>query len=405
MRLILLLLIILYLHIPIVGQNPDDWTGFEFKQFDKTLFGDYTFNEIQKDYTLSLPDYFLDNKKLPKSCNGQAEFYRNWAMELPICDWNFLKLEKGGILTIKQGYRWDGATNGTVDRYHNHRSSLLHDAIYDLMRLEYLEPDNLNADTIDLNFTGYHNRKMADMIFYMIAIEDGDTKNGAKTDYFFVRTAGWPGPRLPGRVRSWKYHVSELTAEFVDNEINLQWEPNEWYINKDNINDIPEYMIYRDGEIIEFIKAYTIIDSTKNKIQFLNTYTDKHIEKGRQYTYQLKTTNTDVNKYDWSNEVTVVADNVSIDNNISDNTKSLSIHNYPNPFKQHTTIEFYLDKPGKVLLSIFNSKGQLISKPVDGYFKKGFHKINWNSENLARSIYICCLDTATYTAFIKITKY
>lgn len=49
---------------------------------------------------------------------------------------NFLSISKTGLLTIELGYAWDGASGPTKDDKTNMESSLVHDALYQLMRQE-----------------------------------------------------------------------------------------------------------------------------------------------------------------------------------------------------------------------------------------------------------------------------
>ncbi len=44
-------------------------------------------------------------------------------------DTHFLRLDKSGVLTIRKGYSWDGASNA-VDTLSFMRGSLVHDAFY-----------------------------------------------------------------------------------------------------------------------------------------------------------------------------------------------------------------------------------------------------------------------------------
>ena len=50
----------------------------------------------------------------------------------------FIKLDAKGKLTIKRGYAWDGPSGPVVDTKENMRASLVHDALYQLMRHEEL---------------------------------------------------------------------------------------------------------------------------------------------------------------------------------------------------------------------------------------------------------------------------
>ena len=50
----------------------------------------------------------------------------------------FLKLGEDGILTIKERYAWDGPSGPTIDTLNFMRGSLVHDAIYQLIRMKEL---------------------------------------------------------------------------------------------------------------------------------------------------------------------------------------------------------------------------------------------------------------------------
>ena len=50
----------------------------------------------------------------------------------------FITLSKGGKLTIKSGYAWDGPSGPTIDTNTFMRGSLAHDALYQLMRMGLL---------------------------------------------------------------------------------------------------------------------------------------------------------------------------------------------------------------------------------------------------------------------------
>jgi len=52
---------------------------------------------------------------------------------------DFISLEIDGVLTINSGYAWDGPSGPTVDTKNFMRGSLVHDAIYQLMREKLLD--------------------------------------------------------------------------------------------------------------------------------------------------------------------------------------------------------------------------------------------------------------------------
>jgi len=73
----------------------------------------------------------------------------------------YLKLKKDGTLIIRVGYSWDGATNPAIDSKNFMRGSLVHDALYQLIREGILNPNQ---------------RERADKILYSICRQDGMNK-------------------------------------------------------------------------------------------------------------------------------------------------------------------------------------------------------------------------------------
>jgi len=71
----------------------------------------------------------------------------------------FLSFSSDGVLTIRKFYAWDGPSGPTIDTRDFMRGSLVHDALYQLMRLGVL----------DYNV----HRKRADEILREICLEDG----------------------------------------------------------------------------------------------------------------------------------------------------------------------------------------------------------------------------------------
>ena len=59
-------------------------------------------------------------------------------MDMPV-ETQYLRLETNGVLYIKGGspdsYYWDGPSGPTIDTANSMRASLVHDALYQLMRL------------------------------------------------------------------------------------------------------------------------------------------------------------------------------------------------------------------------------------------------------------------------------
>jgi hypothetical protein len=93
-------------------------------------------------------------------------------------DTEYIKLSISGILKIKEGYAWDGPSGPVIDTLNVMRGSLIHDALYQLMRTKYLDHDTYRED--------------ADKILRKIILEDGTWKFRAWYIYQGVRLFGNP---------------------------------------------------------------------------------------------------------------------------------------------------------------------------------------------------------------------
>ena len=74
------------------------------------------------------------------------------------------------------------------------------------------------------------------------------------------------------------------------------------------------------------------------------------------------------------------------------------LQNYPNPFNSSTSIQFYLNKTGKVSLTIFNLAGRVVFKFVHNYLTTGKQSIDWlatdtKNNQLPSGLYICRLES------------
>ena len=91
---------------------------------------------------------------------------------------DFIDLKEDGELRVKNSYAWDGPSGPVIDTKENLRASLVHDALYQLMRLE------------ELSSRTY--RKTADKIFRNICKKDGVSSISANVYYKALRRFGKP---------------------------------------------------------------------------------------------------------------------------------------------------------------------------------------------------------------------
>jgi len=78
----------------------------------------------------------------------------------------YLKLHPNGELLIRHGYCWDGPSGPTMDTKNSMRASLIHDALYQLIRLDLIDPtfrkhaDYLLERTLEEDGMGWTRRKL-----------------------------------------------------------------------------------------------------------------------------------------------------------------------------------------------------------------------------------------------------
>ena len=91
-----------------------------------------------------------------------------------ITEW--IKLNRDGMLAIMDGYAWDGPSGPTIDTKNFMRGSLVHDALYQLMREGHLDPDLYRVE--------------ADKVLATICEEDGMSDIRVSWVYAGVRMGG-----------------------------------------------------------------------------------------------------------------------------------------------------------------------------------------------------------------------
>lgn len=90
----------------------------------------------------------------------------------------FIQLTAEGKLTINKGYAWDGPSGPTIDTLNFMRGSLVHDALYQLMREKSLDKEVC--------------REPADRLLQTMCMKDGMSSIRAWWVYQGVRIGGDP---------------------------------------------------------------------------------------------------------------------------------------------------------------------------------------------------------------------
>jgi hypothetical protein len=77
--------------------------------------------------------------------------------------------------------------------------------------------------------------------------------------------------------------------------------------------------------------------------------------------------------------------------------------NYPNPFRNETTIQYILPQAGQVNLSLFDISGRTVRVLVSGSNEAGTHAIVVNTGSLTKGIYYYRLQAGDFTDVKKLT--
>ena len=121
----------------------------------------------------------IDHKKYKYRTTRRYLIYLNFESDYLI-NAKFYRFIEYGLLEIKEGYKWDGASGPSVDTINTMRASCVHDVLYQMIRRGELE----------LRF-----KKDADLELKRIMIEDGESYKWLDTlraNYFYwgVRVFG-----------------------------------------------------------------------------------------------------------------------------------------------------------------------------------------------------------------------
>lgn len=70
--------------------------------------------------------------------------------------------------------------------------------------------------------------------------------------------------------------------------------------------------------------------------------------------------------------------------------------NYPNPFNPETKIDFALPEAGLTRLIIYDLRGRIVERLMDGQLSAGYHSLTWNATNVASGIYLYRLTSGSF---------
>jgi hypothetical protein len=71
--------------------------------------------------------------------------------------------------------------------------------------------------------------------------------------------------------------------------------------------------------------------------------------------------------------------------------------NYPNPFNPTTAIRYSIPRAERVMLTVYDLRGQEVAVLVNGYQSQGVYEVTFNASNLASGVYFYQIKAGEFT--------
>ncbi len=85
----------------------------------------------------------------------------------------------------------------------------------------------------------------------------------------------------------------------------------------------------------------------------------------------------------------------------SENSQLKQFSNYPNPFNPTTTFKYKLPKESKVILSVYNIKGQFVETLLNQTQSAGSNSIHWNASEYSSGVYFYQINAGEFNKVQK----
>jgi hypothetical protein len=173
----------------------------------------------------------------------------------------------------------------------------------------------------------------------------------------------------------------------LDNSTNLTINPTlSW-------NSISGASSYRLQVSLSSVFSTTIIDQSNIIYTSLSL---TNLSNNTLYYWRVNATNISGTS-DWSDIWKFTSDIGTFVEPVVSNSSIILKQNYPNPFTQLTTIEFYIPKPSQVEINIYDVIGIKMTNLFNGYLELGLHTVEWIPQYVLKSgIYYYQLRTNDY---------
>src|SRR5690606_38841399 len=183
-------------------------------------------------------------------------------------------------------------------------------------------------------------------------------------------------------IAAWEAYVvpvelNSFTAASINGNVELNWST-----ATEKNNNIFE--IERKTVGGEFVRIGHVKGAGTTSQEQHYSYVDSKVPAGK-YTYRLK--QIDFNgEFSYSKEVEV---------DVTAPVEFALAQNYPNPFNPVTQIEYSVDQPGLVKLTVFNVLGQQIASLVNEVKDAGNYSISFDASNISSGTYFYKLENGS----------
>lgn len=180
--------------------------------------------------------------------------------------------------------------------------------------------------------------------------------------------------------------LTSFTAAVSKSTVTLRW------TTATEVNNYGFY-IERTEEVSQsanWVETGFVEGNGNSNSEKIYTYTNTPEKPGR-YFYRLKQVDTD-GQFEYSE---------TIHAEIKTPSNVLLLNNYPNPFNPHTTISYELAGRTTIVIEIYNQLGQKLVTVNEGEKEAGYHKFEFDGNNLSGGVYLCRVKSGGSDKMIK----
>jgi len=254
----------------------------------------------------------------------------------------------------------------------------------------YLSVDGLPFDKIDETINTY----------YIVRGDSGSCYRLRVAGVNAYGQEGCPSPEsepiwcLPQEFTPVAFEYAATQAEERHDHIKLIWEttgylpPSSFHIHRRNLDNNLEYPV----------EAEVISDPASGTERFRYWCIDRHVAVGETYRYTIQA----------SDPSGFGAIAVTLCAQARGPGDYRLFQNYPNPFNAETTISYQNPQAGRVVITIYNTRGQKVRDLLDTVEAPGLHLVTWDgldgaSVPVASGVYFCHMWSEAFVDVKKLT--